>query len=92
MLHPPHWFEGGWVVGQSGNHMPVDVRELVAEEFVVDLPGLIDLSECFGNEIYFFHQLNPFCGSQLKQLCRVAFEDDNGPAWEELVVVKIGFR
>jgi len=45
MLHPPHWFKGGWVVGESGNEMPVDVGELVAEEFVVDLPGRIDLGE-----------------------------------------------
>ena len=43
MLYPPHWFEGGRVAGQSGNDMPVDVGELVAEEFVVDLSGLIDL-------------------------------------------------
>ena len=92
MLHPPHRFEGGWVVGQSGNHMPVNVGELVAEEFVVDLPGLIGLGKSFGDEIYFFHQLNPFRGSQMKQLCRVALEDDNGPAGEELIVVKIGLR
>jgi hypothetical protein len=43
MLHPPHWFEGVWVAGQTGNHMPVYMRELVAKEFVVDLLGLIDL-------------------------------------------------
>jgi hypothetical protein len=43
MLHPPHWFEGAWVAGQTRNHMPVDVWELVAKEFVVDLLGLIDL-------------------------------------------------
>jgi len=43
MLYPPHWFEGGRVAGQPGNDMPVDVGELVAEEFVVDLSGLIDL-------------------------------------------------
>ena len=92
MLHPPHWFEGGWVVGQSGNYMPVDVRELVAEEFVVDLSGLIDSGKGFGDEVYFLHQLNPFRGSQMKQLCRVAFEDDDGPTGEELIVVTLGFR
>ena len=45
MLHPPYWFVGGRVIGESGNEMPVDVGELVAEEFVVDLPGLIDLGK-----------------------------------------------
>ena len=49
MLYPPHWFERSRVVGQSGNHMPVDVGELVAEEFVIDLLGLIDLSQDFGD-------------------------------------------
>jgi hypothetical protein len=26
----------------------------------------------------------------MKQLCRVAFEQDDGPAWEELIVVQVG--
>ena len=65
MLHPPHWFEGGRVAGQSGNHMPVDVGELVAEEFIVDLPDLIDLRDNLGDQVHFFHQLNPFRGSQM---------------------------
>jgi hypothetical protein len=29
--------------------MPVDMGELVAEEFIVDLPGFIDLRDNFGN-------------------------------------------
>ena len=91
MLHPPHWFEGGWVAGQSGNHMPVDVGELVAEEFVIDLLGVIDLCDNLGEEAHFLHQLNPLRWSQMKQLCGVALEDDDGPAGEELIVMQIGF-
>jgi len=90
MLHPPYWFEGGRVAGQSGNDMPVDVGELVAEEFVVHLPGLEDLRDNLGDQVHFLHQLNPFRGSQMKQLCRVAFEDDDGPTGKELIVVEIG--
>src|SRR4029077_3311717 len=90
MLYPPHWFEGGRVAGQSGNDMPVDVGELVAEEFIVDLPGLIDPRDDLGDQVHFLHQHNPFRGSQLKQLCRVAFEDHDGPAWEELILMQIG--
>jgi len=92
MLYPPHWFEGGRVASQSRYDMPMDVGELVAEEFIVDLPGIIDLGQGFGDQVHFLHQLNPFCGSQMKQLCRVTFEDDDGPAGEELIVVKIGLR
>jgi len=70
--------------------MPVDVGELVAEEFVIDLLGFIDLSENFGDATDFLHQQNPFRGSQMKQLCRMAFEDDDSPAGEELIVMQIG--
>ena len=89
MLHQPHWFEGGRIAGQSWNDMPVDVGELVAEEFVIDFLGRIDLGQGLGNAIDFFHQLNPFRGSQMKQFRRVAFEDDDGPAWEELILAQI---
>jgi hypothetical protein len=86
----PHWFERCRVVRESWNDMPVDVGELVAEEFIVDLPGVENLRECFRKEIDLLHQLNPLRRSQMKQLCRVAFEQDDGPAWKELVVVQIG--
>ncbi len=92
MLHSPHWLKGSWVVGQSGTHMPVDVGELVAKEFIVDLPGLIDLCQGLGDEAHFLYQLNSFRGSEMKQLCRVAFEDDDGPTWEKLILVQIGLR
>ena len=86
MLHPPHWFEGSRVAGQTGNHMPVYMRELVAKEFVIDFFGFIDLDQSFGHQAHFFHQLNPFCGGQIKQLRRVAFEHDDGPTGKELIV------
>ena len=70
--------------------MPVDVGQLVTEEFVIDLLSFKDLGEDFGDTTDFLHQQNPFRGSQLKQLCRMALEDNNGPAWEELIVMQIG--
>jgi hypothetical protein len=72
--------------------MPVYVRELVTEKFVIDLLGLIDLGENFGNATDFLHQQDPLRGSQLKQLCRVTFEDDDGPAGEKLIVMQIDPR
>ena len=92
MLHPPHWFEWGWVAGQSGNDMPVDVGELVAEEFVVDLPGLIDLRDNLGDQVHFFHQLNPLCRGQVKKLRRMPLKDYHRPAGKELIVMEIGLR
>src|SRR4249920_1499719 len=90
MLYPPHWLKWGRVVGQSGNYMPVDVGEVIAEEFIVDFPGLRGLRKGFGNQVHFLHQRNPFRGSQMKQFCRVAFEDDDGPAGEELILMQVG--
>ncbi len=91
MLHPPDWFEGGRVVREAGDEVPVDVGELVAEEFVVDLPGLIDLAKSFGDQVHFFHQLHPLRGGQLEEFCCMAFEDDDCPAGKELIVMEIGF-
>ena len=92
MLHSPHWLKGSWVVGQSGNHMPVDVGKLVAKEFIVDLPSLIDVCQGLGDDVHFLYQLNTFCGNKKKQLCRVAFEDDDGRTWSKLYVVEGGHK
>ena len=90
MLHPPHRLKGGRVASEPGDYVPVDVGELVAEEFIIDLLRIEDLSQSLCHEIDLFHQLNPLRGSQMKQFCRVAFEQDDGPSWEELIVVQIG--
>ena len=56
MLYPPHWLKRGRVASESGDYVPVDVGELVAEKFVIDLLGLIDLGEDFGDATDFLHQ------------------------------------
>lgn len=71
--------------------MPMDVGELVAEEFVIDLLGLIDFGENAGNATDVLHQQSPFRGGQMKQLCRMAFKDDDGPAGEKLIFMQIDF-
>jgi len=69
----------------------MDVRELVAEEFVVDLLGVIDLREGLSDSRDFFHQLHAFRRRQVEEFRRVALKDHDGPAGEELVVVEIDF-
>jgi hypothetical protein len=70
--------------------MPVNVGKLIAEEFIVHLLRVIDLGQGLGDPTDFFHQLNPFRRSQMKQLRGVAFEDDDGPAGKELILMQIG--
>ncbi len=92
MRHQPDWFERRGVRGEAGDNVPVDVRQLVAEEFVVDLLGSIDLRERLGDPVYVFHQLYPFHRRQVKELRCVTLENEDGPAGEKLIVVQIGFR
>jgi hypothetical protein len=92
MLHSPYWFERRRVTGEARDNVPVNVGELVAQEFVVDLPGFIDLRDNFGDQIHFLHQLNPLCRSKLKELCGMTVKDYHCPAGEKLIVVEKGFR
>jgi len=43
MLDQPNRFQWGWVVCAAWDYVPMDVGELIAEEFVVDLFGLKEL-------------------------------------------------
>lgn len=43
MWYAPHRFQGGRIIQQPWNHMPVDVRELISQEFIVNLLRMVDL-------------------------------------------------
>jgi hypothetical protein len=92
MLDAPNRLEGSRVGGQARDEMPVDVRELIAEELVVDFPGLKDMGEGFSYSIHFLHQLNPFRRHQVKQFGDLTLKDDDGPSRKELVVMQICIR
>ena len=80
------------IAGQPWNHVPMNVRDLVAEQLVIDLPGLKDVGEGFGDEVHFLHQVDAFGRSQVKELGRVTLEDDHRPTRKELIVMEIGIR
>jgi len=88
MPYPPHRFQRGRIGGQTGNDVPMDMRNLVAEEFVIDLAGFIGPRKDLGDESDFFYQLDPLCPGQVKQFRRVALKDQNRPAGEKLIVVE----
>ena len=58
--YPPYWFQRGRVIRQTRNDMPMDMRELVPEEFVVDLLSLVDLGYSLGHPVDLFNQLKSF--------------------------------
>ena len=91
MRHFPHGLLRGRVVGQARDDMPVNMRELVAEEFIVDLVGVVDVGKGLGHSIYFFDQLRSFVRRELKQFRGMALQDNDRPPGEKLVLMEIGF-
>src|SRR5688500_19515638 len=69
--------------------MPVDVRELVAEERVVDLDRVKLARERLSDPSYFVHQARALRGRELEELGGVPIEHEHGPAGKELVIVQI---
>ncbi len=92
MLHLPYWFERSRIAGEARDDVPVDMGELVAQEFVIDLLSLINLCNSLGDQIYLFHELKPLRRRQVKEFRGVAVEDDYRPAGKELIVMEKGFR
>lgn len=92
MRHLPHRFQRGRIIREAGDEVPVDMRHLVAQQFVVDLAGLIDLVQGFGDQVHFLDQLNAFDWRQVKELGRMAAKHQHGPAGKELIVMEIGAR
>ena len=92
MLYPPDRFERSWVVRAAWDDVPMNMRKLVAEEFVVDLLGFKDLRENLGDQIRFFYQLNPLSWCQVKELRGMPLKNHHRPSGEKLIVMEIGVR
>lgn len=69
----------------------MDMRKLVAKEFIVDLLGLVDFSQGLGHVADLLDQLSTFGRCEMEQLGSVALKDDDCPSRKELVVMEIGF-
>jgi hypothetical protein len=64
--YSPYWFQRGGIVRETGNDMPMDMREFVPEEFVVDFLSLVDLGYSLGHSADLFNQLKAFGGCKLE--------------------------
>ena len=89
MRHAPHRFPRSRVRGQAGNEMPVDMRELIAEQLIIDLDGVERVGQPFGDQVYFFNELESFSRRQMKEFGGMPLKDRDGPAREKLIVVQI---
>src|SRR5207245_7170254 len=69
--------------------MPVNVRELVAEQLVVDLDGIEYDGQRARHFRDFFYELAALLPREVEQLGRMTLEHQHGPSGEELVVVEV---
>ena len=90
MRNTPHRLEWSRVLRQARNQVPMDVWQLIAEQFIVDLHRVPFLGEQGGHLGDFFDETAAFLAREMKEFGRVALQDEHRPAGKELVVVQIG--
>jgi hypothetical protein len=66
MRYPPYWFKWGRITDKAWNDMPMDMRKLVPEQFVIHLLRLVDCGRDFSHSVDLFDQLTTFVGCQLE--------------------------
>ena len=64
--YPPDRFQRGRIARETRNDMPMDMRKLVPEEFVVHLLSVVDVGQSLGYPIDFLDQLESFGGCKLE--------------------------
>ena len=92
VLDRPYCLARRRVIGESWDDMPVNVRELVAQQFVVDLDGVEHDDQRARDFRHLFDELNAFFPCQIEQLGRVPLEHQHGPSGEKLIVVEVRDR
>ena len=92
MGNPPYWLERRGIVWKAWYEMPMNVRGLIAKQAIVHFFGCEGPVQHFCQPADFLHELDALGRRQIKQFRSVAFEYDDAPAGEKLVVMKIGHR
>lgn len=90
VCNTPHRFERRGIPRKARNQMPMDMRELVTEQFIIDLHRLPLLREQGRDPGHFIYEPTAFVAREVEEFRGVAFQDEHGPAWEELIVMQVG--
>lgn len=88
----PHRFEWGGISDQTWDQVPVNMGNLVAQEFVIDLPCAERIRQHLCDACHFFDQSPSLLRRKLKELGRVVIQHQDGPTREKLVVMQISCR
>ncbi len=92
MRNPPYWLERRGIVWKAWYEMPMNVRGLIAKQAIVHFFSCEGPVQHFCQPADFLHELDAFGRRQIKQFRGMAFEHNDAPAGEKLVVMKIGRR
>src|SRR5438093_12233794 len=79
-------------MGESWDDMPVNVRELVAEQLVVDLDGIEHDGQRARDFRDFFYELAALFPREVEQLGRMPLEHQHRSARKELIIMQVGDR
>ncbi len=87
MCDPPHRLKGRRVLRQPWNDVPMDMGELIAEQFVIDFDRLPFSGEEVGHSGDFVDHAAAVVAREVEEFSRVTFQHQHRPAGEELVIV-----
>src|SRR5438034_4769211 len=92
VLNGPHRLQWSRIIGQPWDDMPMDVRKLIAEQFIVDLHGIKHDRQCLRDFRHLLYELTALFTGEVKQLGCMPLEHQHRPPREELILVKIRDR
>ena len=92
MSNPPHRFKRCGILCEPGDKVPMDMGQLVPQQFIIDF----DRSEFFrkmaGHRGDFLNEASPLILRQLKELSGMPFEHQHGPSGEKLILMELSHR
>ena len=80
MGHVPDRVERRRIVFQPRYQVPMNMRRLVAQEFVIDLDRAILGSQDRGHSRYLLNHPGPLFDREMKEFRRMAFQDQDRPS------------
>lgn len=90
MGNRPHRLKRSRVLLLPWNQMPMDMGQLVTEQFIIHLYGLPFHGKTTGYHGDFFNQVTAVGAREVEEFCNMLFQDQHGPAGKVLVVMEIG--
>ena len=74
VFNTPDRFERRWVLRKARDQMPMDVRKLIAEQFIIDFHCAPFLRQNSGQGGYLFDENATFVAREVKQFRGMAFQ------------------